>query len=149
MKQIWKWNKLRIGTNFEIGKKFKNWNKFWNWIFFKNGTNFENETTFKLEEITKLEQITNWNEFRILKCSDYSIKKKTEKKKDRKKKTRKNIKKISTGRPISWLSAPALCGAPDRVRSGREIGFSIFSGVDLWLPRYTMGRTGSYDSPVF
>jgi hypothetical protein len=40
-----------------------------------------------LEEITKLEQITNWNEFRILKSSDYSIKKKTEKKKDRKKKT--------------------------------------------------------------
>jgi hypothetical protein len=39
-----------------------------------------------LEEISKLEQITNWNEFRILKSSDYSIKKKTEKKKDRKKK---------------------------------------------------------------
>jgi hypothetical protein len=34
-----------------------------------------------LEEISKLEQITNWNEFQILKCLDYSIKKENKKEK--------------------------------------------------------------------
>jgi hypothetical protein len=52
-----------------------------------------------LEEISKLEQITNLNEFQILKSSDYSIKKKTEKKKDRKKKTQK--KKTQRAGPLA------------------------------------------------
>jgi hypothetical protein len=37
-----------------------------------------------LEEISKLEQITNWNEFRILKNLDYSIKKENRKEKRQK-----------------------------------------------------------------
>jgi hypothetical protein len=37
-----------------------------------------------LEEISKLEQITNWNKFRILKSSDYSMKKENRKEKKQK-----------------------------------------------------------------
>jgi hypothetical protein len=49
-----------------------------------------------LEEISKLEQITNWNEFQILKCLHYSIKKENRKeKKTEKEKTQKNKKSLN------------------------------------------------------
>jgi hypothetical protein len=85
----------------------------------------EQMTTFKLEEISKLEQITNWNEFQILKSSDYSIKKENRKEKRQKGENPKKIKKNgSTGWPISWLGASAVYGAPDQIPIGRRIGFS-------------------------
>jgi hypothetical protein len=60
-----KWNKLRIGTNFENGTTFKleeiskldfffeNGTNFEIGFLFRNGTNYKNETNYELEQISK------------------------------------------------------------------------------------------------
>jgi hypothetical protein len=54
------------------------------------------------------------------------------------------------GRPGQPLLCVRGCAERGNGRPGRSIGIAqYFSGVDLRLPRYTLGRTGLYDSPVF